>query len=322
MFGISKSNAPTLFSRYRGSLLGLAIGDALGAPFEFCERKDAPAVVDMEKVGPFGSTAGSWTDDTAMALCLADSLVEKKGFDLQDQIERYCRWYKDGYLRCPGRHFDIGITTRQALDRFITNGIPQAGSSDPYSAGNGAIMRLAPVPLFYRRHPEKAIEMAGLSSLTTHGAAECVDACRLLAAAIIKALNGASKKEVLSLDPKLVHAPRIAAIARGEYHKKDMAAIRGSGYVVDALEAALWCFDTTNSYEASVLKAVSLGEDTDTTAAICGQLAGAFYGMDAIPTRWLQNLEKRELVKHYADALYRCAEATPEENEKIACTIK
>ncbi len=301
--------AVNLLSRYRGCLLGLAVGDAMGAPFEFANRDAIREVLsEMQEGGPFGLKMGQWTDDTAMALCLADSLLEKKGFDLRDQIERYCRWYKEGYMSSTGSCFDIGVTTRRALDRYLLEGNPQAGSRDPQTAGNGSIMRLAPVPLFYHRKQEEAIEKSGISSITTHGAAECVDGCRLLAAAIVKALDGASKEDLFLFDPGIVESPRIADIAQGNYLDKKAADISGSGYVVNSLEAAFWCFHTTDSYEEAILAAIRLGDDTDTTAAVCGQLAGTFYGEEAIPKRWLDPLAKRDLVIHYAEALYHCAE--------------
>jgi ADP-ribosyl-[dinitrogen reductase] hydrolase len=138
-----------LLDRQRGCLLGLACGDAVGTTVEFSARGSFPPMTDMVGGGPFRLPVGAWTDDTSMALCLATSLVEKNGFDAHDQMTRYCQWYQNGYLSSTGRCFDIGLTVRGALARFQKSGEPFSGSTDPQAAGNGCIMRLAPVPMFY-----------------------------------------------------------------------------------------------------------------------------------------------------------------------------
>jgi len=162
---------PDTLSRYRGCLLGLAVGDALGTTLEFQTPGTFRPIHDMTGGGPFDLKPGEWTDDTSMALCLAESLIETGGFDPVDQLDRYLRWYRDGHLSSTGSCFDIGNTVRQALLRFEITREPYCGSTHPRSAGNGSIMRLAPVPLFYALSPEEAIEKAGESSRTTHGAA-------------------------------------------------------------------------------------------------------------------------------------------------------
>ncbi len=148
---------------------------------------------DIKGGGPFHLKPGEWTDDTSMALCLAESLIEAKGFDPLDQMRRYCRWKNEGYLSSNGRCFDIGATVGDALRQFELTGDPVSGSVDPYSAGNGSLMRLAPVPLFYARNPRAAIEYAAESSRTTHGAQEAVDACRYFAALIVGSLQAHSQ---------------------------------------------------------------------------------------------------------------------------------
>jgi ADP-ribosyl-[dinitrogen reductase] hydrolase len=163
-------NEPGVRMRSRGCLLGLAVGDAVGTTVEFQTRGSFAPLADMVGGGPFGLKPGQWTDDTSMALCLATSLVECGGFDPGDQMERYCRWYEEGYLSSTGRCFDIGNTVRSALERFRRDGDPNAGSRDPRSAGNGCIMRLAPVPLFFFPGLDAAEHHAGESSRTTHGA--------------------------------------------------------------------------------------------------------------------------------------------------------
>ncbi len=297
--------------RFRGCLLGLAAGDALGTTLEFQTRGAFQPLTDMVGGGPFHLKPGQWTDDTSMALCLATSLIERAGFDPRDQMERYCRWWKTGYLSSTGRCFDIGGATSAALSRFRQTGDPFAGSDAPHSAGNGSIMRLAPIPMFYAADIAAAEHFAAESSRTTHAAPECLDACRLLARIIVRALAGRPKEEVAFGDAgSFAGSPRIVAIARGEYREKERAQIRGSGYVVASLEAALWCFMTTDAYRDAVLLAANLGDDADTTAAICGQVAGAYYGAAGIPPAWLAKLTMREEISALADGLAQGAKRT------------
>ena len=291
--------------RFRGCLLGLACGDAVGTTVEFRARGNFEPLTDMVGGGPFRLPPGAWTDDTSMALCLASSLAELGRFDPEDQMRRYCRWRTDGYLSSTGRCFDIGLTVAGALRRFEETGEPFSGRTDPWSAGNGCIMRLAPVPLFFHPDREAAIHWSAESSRTTHGAAECVDACRLLGAILFAALSGASKEEVL-----LGHAfgdtlaENIRSIARGHYRDKPESEIQGSGYVVRCLEAALWCFLRTDSFRDAVLAAANLGDDADTTAAVCGQVAGAFYGESGIPPEWRERVIMGDAIQELADRLH------------------
>jgi ADP-ribosylglycohydrolase len=297
--------------RYRGCLLGLATGDALGTTLEFHAPGSFTPLEDMVGGGPFHLHPGEWTDDTSMALCLAESLIKRKGFDAVDQLERYVRWYRTGHLSSTGRCFDIGNTTRQALHRFEETHEPYCGSTETYSAGNGSLMRLAPVALFYARKPDDAIQYCGESSRTIHGAAEAIDACRYFGALLVGALNGASKDEILTSRYSTLPgywkehplAPAIDAVAGGTFKQRQPPAIQGSGYVVKALEAALWAFYHSASFQDGCLKAANLGDDADTTAAIYGQLAGAFYGESDIPTGWRAKLALRGSIEAYADKL-------------------
>ena len=290
--------------RFRGCLLGLAVGDAVGTTVEFRPRGTFEPLADMVGGGPFHLAPGQWTDDTSMALCLATSLVERDGFDADDQMRRYCRWADAGYMSPTGTCFDIGSTVASALRRYRVDGKPYAGTADPNAAGNGSIMRLAPIPIFFFPDLDAVERFAGESSLTTHGAKECVDACRLLARITCRALLGQSKDAVLQGDagtPAL--SDRVAAIANGSYRGKQESGIRGSGYVVESLEAALWAFSRTASFEEAVLAAANLGNDADTTAAVCGQVAGAHYGEAGIPARWLERLAWRAEIATLADHL-------------------
>lgn len=296
----------TAHDPYRGALLGLAAGDALGTTVEFSPPGTFEPVTDIVGGGPFHLEPGQWTDDTSMALCLAESLVES-GFDPVDQLRRYVRWWREGHLSSTGRCFDIGIQTSQALRTFEETGEPFPGPTDPSKAGNGSLMRLAPVPIRYATDPERAVGLAGESSRTTHGAATCVDACRYYAALIVGALHGRAKEELLDPAFELRPAslePEIAAIAVGSYRRKEPPAVRGGGYVVHSLEAALWAFDRSSSFEEGALLAVNLGDDADTTGAVYGQLAGAYHGEQGIPQRWREKLALKETITALADRLH------------------
>jgi ADP-ribosyl-[dinitrogen reductase] hydrolase len=290
--------------RFRGCLLGLAVGDAVGATVEFMSRGTFEPVTDMVGGGPHALKPGEWTDDTSMALCLATSLIEKAGHDPRDQMERYRRWHEDGYLSSTGSCFDIGSTVSAALRRYRETGDPIAGSADPHSAGNGCIMRLAPVPMFYFPDEHAVRHYSLESARTTHGAAECLDACRLFGGMLFRALRGDSKERVLFADAQSFDGtPSIMAIARGEYQEKAVDQIVTLGHVVATLEAAAWCFSRTSSFGDAVLLAANLGDDADTTGAVCGQLAGAFYGANDIPERWRQRLVMHNEIVALSDRL-------------------
>ena len=298
-----------LLDRFRGCLLGLAVGDAVGTVVEFKPRDTFEPVTDMTGGGPFGVPAGAWTDDTSMALCLATSLLEKNGFDAQDQMERYWRWYQEGYLSSIGRCFDIGNITRQALEEFHITGDPMSGRIDPYSAGNGSIMRLAPVVMLYYPDLEAVLHYSAKSSRTTHATLECLEACQILAGVIYRAFEGKKKADVLvERDLIPLTSEALKEISFGDYFEKAESQIQGTGYVVQSLEAALWSFWTTDSFEAAILQAVNLGDDADTTAAVCGQVAGAFYGETGIPQHWLEKLVMRAEISNLAGRLFHWKE--------------
>lgn len=289
--------------RSRGALLGLAVGDAIGTTVEFKPRGSFTPMTDMVGGGPFDLKPGQWTDDTSMALCLGASLLEH-GFDLADQMDRYLQWHDEGYMSSNGRCFDIGLTTSEALERYRSNGNPMAGSKKPDSAGNGSIMRLSPVAIYYQDTPELAIKFAAEQSKTTHHAVECLTACRLLAQVLVRALHGLPKEEVLApMQQDKSELTALSAIAEGKYKSKTADQIRGSGYVVESLEAALWCFWKTDNFKDCVLTAANLGADADTTAAISGQISGAFYGETKIPVQWLQKLTMYQKIGLMAEQL-------------------
>lgn len=301
-----------LFNRITGSLIGLAIGDALGAPIEFSDPGTFSPITGFQSGGPFNLPAGTWTDDTSLALCLAESLIECRVFNPTDQLDRYWRWYHDGHLSATGHCFDIGNTTRKALDKFNQTGESFPGPTHDRSASNGSLMRLAPVPLFFHKDPGEAIRLSGESSRTTHGHRDPVDACRYAGAIIAGACNGEKKAELLSS----LYAPiegywdahplneKIEEVASGSFLEREPPEIKGRAHAVRALEAALWAFAKGKNFRESVLLAVNLGDDADTTGAICGQIAGAHYGMEGIPKEWIAGLVKKEVIEKYATGMF------------------
>lgn len=299
-------------NRFRGALLGLAVGDALGTTVEFQSPGSFPPVTDMVGGGPFRLPPGAWTDDTSMAMCLAESLIECRGFDPADQLTRYLRWYREGYWSSTGDCFDIGNATREALERFELTGDPYPGEANPEAAGNGPLMKLAPIAMAYAMRPNDAMEYAALSARTTHGAPQAADAARYFAALLVGALHGAPVEDLLfnpPYEPALddLHL-EVRTVADGSYLRREPPRIRGGGYVVHALEAALWAVATTTTFADAVLAAVNLGDDADTTAAIAGQLAGAIYGVESIPSRWRLRLVMRDEIMAVADELMAAAE--------------
>lgn len=290
----------------QGALVGLALGDALGTTLEFARRDTEPPVTDIVGGGPFGLAIGEWTDDTSMALCLADSLLAVGELDARDLIERFCRWHEEGYNSVTGTCFDIGNATLGALESFRATGEPLSGSTDPRSAGNGSLMRLSPVAIRWWHDRAGAVEAARLQSRTTHGAAQAVEACALFAELLVEAIGGASKETVLRARDWPGDA-EVANVAAGSWHTKNRDAISSSGYVVDTLEAALWCVDRTRSIEEALILAANLADDADTVAAVTGQLAGALWGMSGAPAAWLDKLAWRGRIESLATELYKAA---------------
>ncbi len=289
-------------------MLGLAAGDAVGTALELRSSGTFEPISDMTGGGPFGLKPGEWTDDTSMALCLAESLVACKGFDAADQMERYVRWWKDGYLSSNGRCFDIGMTVRAALARYLGTSEPLAGSTDSNASGNGSLMRLAPAVLSCASNPDEAIARAAESSRTTHASAQCIDSCRLFARYLLRALSGASKEAIVApaglIDAAAPPHREVATIADGSFLRRDPPDIRGTGYVVSSLEAAMWAFHRGHDFREAILLAANLGDDADTTSAIAGQIAGAYWGENGIPQEWREKLAMRERISGLADGLY------------------
>ncbi len=294
--------AADVLDRARGALLGLAVGDALGTTIEFKPRDTYPKQTEMTGGGPFNLEPGQWTDDTSMALALADSLIAHPNFDAVGLMDRFVQWSTQGVYSCTGKCFDIGITTRAALARYRKDRNPLAGATAEDSAGNGSLMRLSPVALVALHEPDEVRRIAAEQSRTTHGAPQAVEACIWFADLLRRAILGEPKASLLAPGACDGHAA-MRSIAAGTWRGRPRARIRSSGYVMHTLEAALWSVEQTDSFEEAVVLAVNLGDDADTVGAVTGQLAGALYGASAIPERWLANLSWRPRILTMADAL-------------------
>lgn len=288
--------------RARGALLGLAVGDAIGTTLEFERRDVQPRLTNMIGGGPFRLQAGQWTDDTAMALALADSLALHPHLDEADLMGRFVDWHENGTYSCTGRCFDIGITTRQALARWKTTGNPIAGDTDSMSAGNGSLMRLSPVAIRHFRDRDRLRDVAARQSRTTHAAEEAVEACVFYAERLADAIVGASRADLLGGRTGMLIG-KVGDIRAGGWRGRRRDQVRGTGYVVQSLEASLWCVGSTPDYSAAILKAANLGDDADTTAAITGQLAGAIDGAMAIPSAWRDRVAWGAQIQEKADTL-------------------
>lgn len=306
----------SIHDSWLGALLGLAAGDALGTTAEFQRQGQFPPITTIVGGGPFSLAPGQWTDDTSMALCLADSLLESQTFDPTDQIERYLRWYQTGYNSPTGRCFDIGTTVLRALNHYEVTRNPYSGETHDHASGNGSIMRLAPVVMSFRRNPDLAIQLAGESSRTTHGSEMAIDCCRLLASLLLElATASPSAPKPALIDAafgriEILH-PRVATLAQGSWRGKSAVEMNPTGFAINTLEAALWAFELSEDFRSGALAAVNLGGDADTVGAVYGQIAGAFYGLSGIPRDWLDILWDRENLLDTAQRLLELDPAPP-----------
>lgn len=275
-----------LLDRAKGCFTGLAVGDALGTTVTMLPRDSFEPITDITGGGPFKLAPGYWTDDTSMALCIADSLLACSDFSSTDLADRFLRWVEEGYNSSTGKCFDIGKGTLRALAHYKKTGDIKSGLNFPDSMGNGTIMRLSPVAIYYMHDEKKALQVAEEQALITHGAAMCLKATRDFCQILIRLLHGKTKAESL---------PVSLPTAR--------AAVKSSGFVLDTLEAAAWSFMTTDSFEDAVLTAANLGGDADTVAAVTGQLAGAYYGFSAIPQKWKNILHRGADIESLTERL-------------------
>ena len=285
-----------------GALFGLATGDALGTTLEF---EFPPEKLHTEIIGggKFQLSEGEWTDDFSMAWCITKSLL-RDGFNLKSQMDFYAKWSRFGELSSNGTCFDIGVTTSNAIKRYITLEDYIAGSKERHHAGNGSMMRLSPIPI-YANSIEEAIHQSGESSKTTHGSSECIESCQLLGGMLFELINREfkSKKEFFDKfllenadkfnfeEPKVKHLFDKSSWINLEYDD-----LPNSGYVIDTMISALWCFYHTDTFEDALIKVVNLAGDSDTMGAVCGQIAGAYYGYSNIPERWASKIKFKDKI--------------------------
>jgi len=269
------------------------------------KRATSTRRTDLVGGGTFNLKPGEWTDDTSMALCLADSIIESNGLNAKDLMERFIRWRDNGENSPTGYCIDVGGTVTDAINRFLRTGNPESGPVHEYAAGNGSIMRLAPVALRWHTDPEAARRHARVQSRTTHGAPQAVEASALLADILVDAIKTGDK--AYALRPRDVDIRGLSRIAQGDWRTKQRADIKSSGYVVDTLEAALWSVYSSDSFAAAVILAANLGGDADTVGAVTGQIAGALWGLSGIPSAWLEKLAWRDRIEERARQLMAAA---------------
>jgi len=295
----------TSVSNILGGLYGSLVGDALGVPVEFAsrEKRKLDPVIGMRSHGAHGQPAGTWSDDGSLLLCSVESLIEK-GFDLQDMGERFLQWFELGHWAAHGLVFDIGNATRQALLR-IRHGIPasEAGGREPYDNGNGSLMRILPVVLAHLQHDESTfITRIAQASAITHGHARSQMACVFHGLMVRELMQEASPPEALQNAQQIFHRlysdneelGTFRDALRGDLSSQPELHIHSGGYVMETLKASLWCLLTTDNFSDCVLKAVNLGDDTDTTGCVTGGLAGVVYGLEGIPAEWRLALPRQQ----------------------------
>ena len=286
------SAARGLRGRFQGALLGLAAGDAVAAATQYGRPGRFSPVGDLLGGGPFDLPRGGWSDDTAMALCLAESLLER-GFDARDQVARYRRWQQEGYMSATGQCVGITAGTVRALALALWRRQTFSGTHDPDSQDPEALSRVAPVALYFFAHPGRAAEQAAEAARTTCQAPAVLAACRALAQALHAALSGEPKSAIL----------RHAQATPGALPGPGPVAVPAGATAPAALAAALEVFARTQNLRDALLGAANLGGNCDVVAAVCGALAGAHYTASAIPTLWRNSLMKQQLIESCADRL-------------------
>jgi ADP-ribosyl-[dinitrogen reductase] hydrolase len=293
--------------RARGALVGLAIGDALGAPVEFKDRGSFLEVREMLAGGYFKLPAGAWTDDTAMALCLADSLLHDGNLDVKDLLDRFLGWIYENENTSTGQCVGVGQNTFAVLGNYRRTGALTAPAVNGRSDGNGALMRLAPVACRHWSNPSKARAIARSQSYATHASELSAASCDAMASILCDLIVGRPWEDALAKIAADPWPEEIGAILAGGWQAKPHDEISSSGYVVDTLEAAIWAVGTTLSFEEALIAAVNLGHDADTVGAVAGQLAGARYGVRTIPARWRELLIQHDKIDRRARDLVTAA---------------
>lgn len=291
-------------NRSIGAFIGLAIGDALGAPIQFQRRDTYEHVFGYTAGGTYQLDPGYWTDDTSMALCLAETLIEKGCYDPIDFGDRLVRWVDEGYNSSLPKCFDIGQTTLRAIGAYRRFGHEECGVTGEWAGGNGSIMRLAPVPIFYQEDDRLADEISVSQGILTHNHEVPNDGCRLLSAIILEGIKTGDKDAALSSVEILHVADKISHVRNRDYEEKVRDEIKSDGYVVSTLEAAMWSVWKTDNFKDALLLAVNLGDDADTVGAVAGQIAGAIYGLEGIPDDWVSELVEGRRILDLGELLF------------------
>ncbi|WIH82042.1 ADP-ribosylglycohydrolase family protein [Brachyspira pilosicoli] len=303
----------SLENKLKSAILGLAVGDALGVPYEFISRdiiKKNPCK-DMIGYGTHNKKAGTWSDDTSLTLCLLDNL-NNKNINYNDIMNSFVLWYDNGKYTADGHIFDIGITTSDAINNYKSGKNPiKCGLSDEYSNGNGSLMRILPIAFYIKKYfnsqlfeNSEVINIIYNVSSLTHSHKRSLIACIIYTAIALNLINDMNIEESINKalkdsfdyyknEKELNNYKRIFD---SDFKKINDVKIESSGYVVHTLEASIWILLNTSNYEDAVLKSVNFGDDTDTTAAVTGGLAGLYYGIDNIPSKWIDILVNKELI--------------------------
>lgn len=307
--------AERLRDRFRGLVVGGAVGDALGMPVQNRRPGTFMPIGDLVGGGPHDLPRGAWTDDTALALLLAESLVEHGDFDARDQVARYGRWQREGHLSSTGACVGISATTARALAQAKWSGNPFAGSHDPARAEKEPLVRAGIAAAWAMNDPERAVALAAEAARTTHQATVALDACRYYGALVVGALRGATREALLEpgyapvpgLWQRRPLKPEIAAIAAGGWRRLPSGRPSGAGNAADGLAAVLWLLGRATTFRDIVLVAVNLGHDADTNGALAGQIGGALHGWEAIPASWRAGIARAALVDELAVRLHDAA---------------
>jgi ADP-ribosylglycohydrolase len=305
--------------KIKGALFGLAVGDALGVPVEFMTRKELQSkpVITMVGYGVWNQPPGTWSDDSSLSFCLAEALTED--YDLNKIAMNFVAWLKQGYWGAHNKVFDIGNATNAAIGRIIKGTSPElAGGVMEQDNGNGSLMRILPL-LFYIRDmsvEDRYKKIKEISSLT-HAHFRSVLACFIYMEMALLILKGYSlhesyvnmQTEVKDFcSQKGFNNSEVALFDRvltGDIRNHEKSAIHSGGYVINTIEASLWCLLNSNKFSDAVLKAVNLGNDSDTTACVTGGLAGLYYGYNAIPQLWIEILARTDDIKDLCERLYK-----------------
>ena len=302
------SGTDDLKARFRGALAGLAVGDALGATTQDQAPGSFAPVEQVVGGGPLGLPPGAWSDDTAMALCLAESLLERGGFDARDQMQRYGRWQQQGHLSATGEALGITASTTRALALAKWQRKLFSGSHDPAHVDPEPLSRVAPAVMFFYATPQIAIHQACEQARTTGQAPLVLDCCRLFAAILYGALAGRPKAAIFYPEAEILDRSRLRPLVAAIAVEATRAPPKSVSARIDSvLHAALWAFHSTDTFRAGALRAANLGGSSDVITSVFGALAGAHYGVNAIPAAWRGLLAQKELVERFADRLLAIA---------------